>query len=330
MLKHRVLLQPKGTRMSSINAISVDKLARLIGIPRCPALVDVRLDEDFATAPRLIPGSVRRPHDRAYEWAREFAGRSAIVICQQGLKLSQGAAAWLRYQGVPADSLEGGVEAWARAGLPLVRADRLPARDALDRTVWVTRSRPKIDRIACPWLIRRFVDPAAVFLFVAPPEVAAVGERFAATPFDVDDVFWSHRGERCTFDVMVEEFGLATPPLLRLATMVRGADTARPDLSPEAPGLLAASLGLSRMFDDDLEQLEAGMTLYDETGAPTYDGPTTFREALPALRAMAQDDAFEGHSGWIIGYDGPGCVTLASGEGTVSVVIAHDAGDGAG
>ena len=74
----------------------------------------------------------------------------------------------------------------------------------------------------------------------------------------------------------------------------------------------------------------AGMTLYDETGAPTYDGPTTFREALPALRAMAQDDAFEGHSGWIIGYDGPGCVTLASGEGTVSVVIAHDAGDGAG
>ncbi len=122
---------------------------------------------------------------------------------------------------------------------------------------------PKIDRIACPWLIRRFVDPNAVFLFVAPAEVVAVGERFNAVPFDIENVFWSHRGELCTFDVMIEEFGLATPPLLRLATMVRGADTARLDLCPEAPGLLAASLGLSRMYDDDLEQLEAGIALYD-------------------------------------------------------------------
>ncbi len=81
--------------------------------------------------------------------------------------------------------------------------------------------------------------------------------------FDVENVFWSHRGELCTFDVMVREFGLSTPPLERLATMVRAADTARLDLSPEAPGLLAASLGLSRMFDDDLEQLNAGMLLYD-------------------------------------------------------------------
>jgi len=102
-----------------------------------------------------------------------------------------------------------------------------------------------------------------VFLFVAPSEVVGVGERFNAVPFDIENVFWSHRGELCTFDVMVEEFGLATPALLRLATMVRAADTARLDLSPEAPGLLAASLGLSRMYDDDLEQLEAGIALYD-------------------------------------------------------------------
>jgi len=128
---------------------------------------------------------------------------------------------------------------------------------------WITRERPKIDRIACPWLIRRFVDPNAVFLYVAPSEVRAVGDRFDATPFDVEDVFWSHRGELCTFDVMVEEFGLATEPLLRLASIVRGADTARLDLAPEAPGLLAASLGLSRMYADDLDQLEAGMGLYD-------------------------------------------------------------------
>jgi hypothetical protein len=129
----------------------------------------------------------------------------------------------------------------------------------------VTRGRPKVDRIACPWLIRRFVDPGAVFLFVAPSEVMGVADRFGAAPFDIEGegVFWSHRGERCTFDVMIEELGLATEPLLRLAAIVRGADTARLDLAPEAPGLLAASLGLSRMYADDLAQLAAGMDLYD-------------------------------------------------------------------
>jgi len=102
-----------------------------------------------------------------------------------------------------------------------------------------------------------------VFLFVAPSEVAAVADRFGASPFDIEGVFWSHRGELCTFDVMVEEFGLASEPLARLATIVRGADTARPDLAPEAAGLLAASLGLSRMYRQDLAQLDAAMSLYD-------------------------------------------------------------------
>jgi rhodanese-related sulfurtransferase len=250
--------------MPSINTISIDKLGRLIGTPKCPVLVDVQTDEDFAADPRLVPGSIRRPWSRVSEWARECAGRSVIVICQKGLKLSQGVAAWLRHEGIPADSLEGGALAWAQSGLPMVPEARLPSRDIQGRTVWVTRARPKIDRIACPWLIRRFVDPHAVFLFVASSEVAAVAQRFAAAPFDIEgDVFWSHRDEKCTFDVMVEEFGLATEPLLRLATIVRGADTARLDLATEAPGLLAASLGLSRMYADDLEQLDAGMTLYD-------------------------------------------------------------------
>jgi hypothetical protein len=90
-----------------------------------------------------------------------------------------------------------------------------------------------------------------------------MAESFAATPFDIDDVFWSHRGEHCTFDTMLDEFGLGLPPLRHLADIVRGADTARPELAPEAPGLLAASLGLSRMYKDDLAQLEVGMALYD-------------------------------------------------------------------
>ncbi len=249
--------------MSSINTISAEKLARLVGTPNCPAIIDVRDDDDFAADPRLLPASLRRGYADASRWAPELRGGAAIVVCQKGLKLSQGTAAWLRHEGSAAESLDGGFLAWIDAGLPLVPAEKLPPRDAKGRTVWVTRERPKIDRIACPWLIRRFVDPDAVFLFVPPAEVAAVAERFAATPFDVENVFWSHRGVLCTFDVMIEEFGLQTESLLRLAAIVRGADTARPDLAPEAAGLLAASLGLSRMFSDDLEQLAAGLTLYD-------------------------------------------------------------------
>ena len=249
--------------MSSYTSISSDKLSRLIGTANVPALVDVRIDEDFAADPRLIPGAMRRSHHNIQDWAAQLAGRPVVVICRKGEKLSEGTAAWLRYNGVAAETLEGGQLGWKAAELPTVPADKIPKRDGRGRTIWVTRSRPKIDRIACPWLIRRFVDPSAVFLFVDPAEVGGVAERFAATPFDVENVFWSHRGELCTFDVMVQEFGISTPSLERLAIMVRAADTARLDLSPEAPGLLAASLGLSRMYDDDLEQLSAGMLLYD-------------------------------------------------------------------
>ncbi|WP_108659981.1 chromate resistance protein ChrB domain-containing protein [Acuticoccus kandeliae] len=249
--------------MAAPDTITTEKLARLIGTHRCPVLIDVRTDEDAAADARGLPGAIRRRHEDVAGWAPGLAGRSAVVVCQRGMKLSQGVAAWLRHEKVAAETLEGGFEAWRHAGLPLVPHDAIPPRDTAGRTLWVTRARPKIDRIACPWLVRRFVDPSAVFLFVAPSEVAAVADRFGATAFDIEDVRFSHRGERCTFDTMIEAFALATPPLLRLADMVRGADTARLDLAPEAAGLLAASLGLSRMFSDDLEQLEAGMLLYD-------------------------------------------------------------------
>lgn len=253
--------------MPSPNSISVERLARLIGRPDTPALIDVCIDEDFAANPRLVPGSVRRPWADVSTWGAAFVttGRPAVVICRKGLKLSQGVAAWLRHQGIPADILDGGVAAWQAAKLPMVSAAEIPKLDPQGRTVWVTRSRPKVDRIACPWLIRRFIDPQAVFLFVAPSEVMNVAERFAATPFDLDhpDVHWSHRGALCTFDVMLDAFGLRTEALGRLAVIVRGADTGRPELAPESAGLLAASLGLSRMYADDLAQLDAGLALYD-------------------------------------------------------------------
>jgi rhodanese-related sulfurtransferase len=249
--------------MSAPTTISIDKLFRLIGTPKCPALFDVRQPHEFDADPHLIPSSIHCPASELDDCPERFGGSAAIVICQTGSSLSQGAAALFRGRGISAETLTGGFEAWRQAELPLVPFAKLPPVDSCGRTVWVTRARPKIDRIACPWLIRRFVDPRAVFLFVAPPEVVAVAERFGGVPFDIENVFWSHRGDTCTFDTMVQEFGLGTTPLLRLATIVRGADTARPELAPEAPGLLAVSLGLSRMYADDLQQLEAGMLLYD-------------------------------------------------------------------
>jgi rhodanese-related sulfurtransferase len=249
--------------MAGPTEISVQKLSRLFGIPGAPTIIDVRILDDYLLDQRILPASSRRSHKSVSDWADLYRGQQVVVACQKGLKLSQGAAAWLRQAGVDAVSLEGGFEAWRDAELPLVPTNKIPSQDFSGKSVWVTRGRPKVDRIACPWLIRRFVDPQAVFLFVAPSEVEAVADRFGGVPFDIEGVHWSHRGELCTFDVMVEEFGLATEPLLQLATIVRGADTARPDLAPEAQGLLAVSLGLSRMFSDDMPQLDAGMLIYD-------------------------------------------------------------------
>lgn len=252
--------------MAALNVISRDKLARLIGVPAGPALIDVRSDDEFAAEPLFVPGALRRSLADIVSWAPEFQGRAAVVVCRDGGSRSHGVAARLRHEGVSAETLEDGLAGWAAAGLPMIPEAVLPRRDVRGRTAWVTRSRPKVDRIACPWLIRRFVDPNAIFLFVAPSEVEGVAGRFGAAPFDIEGegVVWSHRGESCTFDAMVAAFGLGGyAPLARLAPIIRGADTGRPDLVPEAAGLLAASLGLSRMYADDLEQLEAGMLLYD-------------------------------------------------------------------
>jgi rhodanese-related sulfurtransferase len=249
--------------MAAPDTITVAQLSRLIGTPDAPKILDVRSAEERSADPHALPASYARDYASVSDWAANYTGQSVVVVCQRGLKLSQGVAAWLRQTGGRAEVLEGGFEAWQQAKSLLIRPDHIPPRDARGRTVWVTRARPKIDRIACPWLIRRFVDPDAVFLFVSASEVTSVADRFVATPFDIEGVFWSHRGDNCTFDVMLGEFNLHSDALLRLASIVRAADTARLDAAPEAAGLLAVSLGLSRMYRDDLAQLDAGMTLYD-------------------------------------------------------------------
>jgi len=137
---------------------------------------------------------------------------------------------------------------------------------------WVTRERPKIDRIACPWLVSRFIDKAPEFLFVPPDDVRRVSHETAAIPYDVEGVELSHDGPRCSFDAFLTKYGLNDPALHDIATIVRGADTGRLDLAPECAGLLAVSLGLSRLFDDDHEQLRYGFVVYDALYRWAHEG----------------------------------------------------------
>lgn len=128
---------------------------------------------------------------------------------------------------------------------------------------WITRERPKIDRIACPWLVARFIDPAAEFLYVPAADVLNVARETGAIPYDIPGVEYGHRGELCSFDTFLDKHDLNDPALRQLAVIVRGADTDRLDLAPQCAGLLALSLGLSKNFANDHEMLQHGMVLYD-------------------------------------------------------------------
>jgi hypothetical protein len=128
---------------------------------------------------------------------------------------------------------------------------------------WITRERPKIDRIACPWLVQRFIDKEPEFLYVPADRVMAEAERTGATPFDVPGVEHGHVGDKCSFDAFIAKYRLDAPGLAQLATIVRGADTGHPELAEQSPGLLAISQGLSENFRDDHEMLRHGMVIYD-------------------------------------------------------------------
>jgi rhodanese-related sulfurtransferase len=244
-------------------AITPAQLARLLGTPDAPAIIDVRLPEDLASLPRVIPTSRIVPHADL----PSITATRVVVTCMGGAKLSEGAAAILRTRGVQAEILEGGTQAWAAADLAMTPIGARPKQH-----LWVTRHRPKIDRIACPWLLRRWVDPSAKVLFEAPTEVLAVAQRFEAIAFDVEGASFSHRGPNCTFDTMLDAFGLHSPALDRLATVIRAADTDTHALAPQAAGLLAISVGLSRLYRDDLAQMEAGMLIYDALYRWARDG----------------------------------------------------------
>jgi rhodanese-related sulfurtransferase len=282
-------------------SISPHDLYARLGTAAAPIVVDVRHRSAFANADRLIAGAVYHAPDEVDRWRTSLPpGRSVVAYCEHGHDISQGAVAALRAAGCDACWLAGGIADWVDAGLPTRRKiGTTPGK-------WVTRERPKIDRIACPWLIARFIDPRAEFVYVPPSQVVSVADKTGSTPYDIDGVEFSHEGERCSFDTFLRIYDIRDPALDHLARIVRGADTSRHDLTPQCGGLFAISLGLSANFADDQQMLAHGMVIYDALYTwcrslqderhnwppvkPTppvaieVDDPTNFRSAAPTIK----------------------------------------------
>ncbi len=245
--------------------ISADDLSRTLGSADAPVLIDVRRRAAYDQSERALPAARWRDHLTTRVWGRDIEpARPHVVYCVHGHNVSQLAAAELRAMGRDVRVLEGGFEHWAKAGHPTILKGALPRRDEAAASRWVTRVRPKIDRIACPWLISRFIDRDAIFQFVEPAHVLKVAEENGGIAYDIEGAAFTHDGPLCTFDTLIRDFGLRDPHLDALALIVRGADTARLDLAPEAAGLLAVSLGISAQSGgDDHAALARGFPVYD-------------------------------------------------------------------
>ena len=250
----------------SAAAIAPDAFRALRSSFPPPQVLDVRRIAAFERDPVLIPGAVRCAPDEVDAIATTLEPwRAVVAVCVHGHEVSQDAARRLAAHGFDARFLDGGLERWRADGGATV-----PWRPA---SHWVTRERPKIDRIACPWLVRRFVDASAVFHYVPAAEVRAFAAAHGATPYDVPDVEYTHRGATCSFDTFIARHALRDPALDRLATIVRGADTGALELAAQSAGLVAVSLGLSRMIADDHAMLRHGMLVYDALYAWCRDAP---------------------------------------------------------
>ena len=224
-----------------------------------PLVIDVRRSRAFIDANDMFAGALRRNPETATSWANDLPATGDIVVyCVHGHEVSQNAAAQLRERGLKARYLEHGIEGWREAGGPL------QSKPAGAATRWVTRARPRIDRIACPWLIRRFIDPDAEVLYVPSAEVRDAAAANHGTAFDVPGAHFGHKGALCSFDAFVSHYRLSGDPgIVRLAEIVRAADTDRTADAPQASGLLAISIGLGYLHADDSELLAHGMIMYD-------------------------------------------------------------------
>jgi len=245
-------------------SITAAELVDRVGTPNAPRILDTRRREVFDAAERMIPGSKWRHHRAVDDWRAELAPAEEVVVCcVHGHQVSESAAARLRAGGINARKLAGGIEGYIEAGgMTILKSERLPGYFE-GGIRWITRQRPKVDRLACPWFIKRFVDPAAEILYAEADWVKESALELDAVPFDIPETAFGHEGEKCSFDVFLDRFDVRDTALRRVAEIVRGADTDRLDLAPEAAGLLAMSLGISAANDDDHAALAQGMVLYD-------------------------------------------------------------------
>ena len=245
--------------------ISTAELKSRIATADAPIVYDVCRAEKYCTFDTVIPTARWRDHNKVNDWAREIPyGASVVVACVHGHNVSQLAVSTLRERGIDARALAGGNEGWKAAGLVTIKKAGLPGRDENQPSRWVTRVLPKIDRIACPWLIRRFIDRDAEFLFCEPAYVVEVAKEVGGIPYDIDGVEITHEGPLCSFDTIIKRFAIRDAALDTVALIVRGADTGRPDLAPQAAGLLAISLGNSALSGgDDRAALTRGFPVYD-------------------------------------------------------------------
>ena len=267
------------TSSNPLFLIAPDALAARLGRADAPLLLDVRREAAFAGSARMLAGARRCKPDDVAALAAAGPPGDVVVYCAQGHNVSAEAVATLRIAGWNAQALAGGIEGgedgvdspediarWraARPQTMLKRSDwGIGLAGGQQPSRWITRERPKIDRIACPWLIRRFVDPRAEFFYVPTGKVFSEAERLGAVAYDIPGAPVSHEGELCSFDTLLRAFALDDPALPTLARIVRGADTDRLDLAPQSAGLLTFSLGLSRLYTDDHAMLEAALPLYD-------------------------------------------------------------------
>jgi rhodanese-related sulfurtransferase len=226
-----------------------------------PVILDVRREPAYQADGRLVIRALRPAGDLLAFARKHAAARPLVAYCVHGHEVSQEAARVLGAAGHDAVYLEGGIAAWREAGLPTFARDdqrRVPGGSR-----WITREHPKIDRVACPWLVLRFLDPLATFDYVPTPQVFTEAKARDAIPYDIPGAEVTHRGERCSFDALIDDFAIDDAALAALATIVRGADTGRHDLAPECAGLAAASMGLSRAHPDDHDMLAHALPMYD-------------------------------------------------------------------
>ena len=249
------------------------------GRPFPPTILDVRRTAAFERDPVCIPMAIRCEPGEVGRYAASLEPwRRVVAYCVHGHEASQQAAATLRDWGFDSTFFEGGLDGWRAAG-GTVNAWRPPTR-------WVTRERPKIDRIACPWLVRRFVDASAQFFYVPSGDVTRFARENDATPFDVPDVEYSHDGYQCSFDAFVARHASDDPVLRRLAAIVRAADTDTLERDARAAGLHAISLGLGRGIADDTTLLKYGLLVYDALHAWCREASEDRHDPKPtALRA---------------------------------------------